>query len=119
MVEQRKSRRFALETDILWRPDAAEGAAGPAQLTRTRDLSTGGFCAALCPGIATGHTLQIEIRLPSGQSIYSLGKVAWVSDHARIKGWDISACEAGIEFLNLTGSDKLTIDRFVSESYGL
>ena len=117
MVEKRKSPRFMLGTEIRWKRATGDYDQAEPLLSRTRDLSTGGICLDLHPGVATGDTLQLEIRLSDDRIIYSSGRVAWVNTRARIKGWSISACEAGIEFLNLSEAEKALIDNFISNSF--
>ena len=119
MLEKRKYPRFAMEAEILWKPETSTDPVGPTHLSHIRDLSTGGLSAMLQEGVRPGDTLQLELKLPAGQSIYSRAKVAWVSNHERIKGRNISVCEGGIEFLNLSESDIYAIDRFITETYGL
>ena len=119
MLEKRKSPRFAVEAEILWRPESHADPESPLRLSRIRDLSTGGLGATLQEGVRPGDTLQVELRFPAGQKIYSRAKVAWVSNHERLKSWDISVCEGGLDFLNLSVSDIYAIDNFISETYGL
>ncbi len=116
MIEKRKSPRFALSAEIHWkRADGACIASEPL-MSRTRDLSTGGMSLVLEPGVAEGDTLELEIRLPGGPSIYSRGRVAWISTQAHIKGWAVSLCEAGVELMNLSESEKTHLDSFIAES---
>ena len=115
MVEKRKSARFTIEIEIRWkRTDIDEDETGP-NISWTRNLSTGGACLFLSPGVVPGDIVYLEIRLPNGESIYSSGRVAWVSTQALIKSWAISVYEGGIEFLNLVESEKALIDRCLSE----
>ena len=119
MLEKRKSPRFAIEAEILWRPETSVDSAGPAYLSHIRDLSTGGLSVTLNEAVMPGDTLQLELKLPAGQCIYSRAKVAWVTSRERLKGWDISVCEGGLEFLNLSESDVYAIDHYISDTYDL
>lgn len=117
MIEQRKSPRFSVGAEIRWKRATVRDDGIAPYISHARDLSTGGVCAILGPGVAPGDTVQLEIRLSDDESIYSTGRVAWVNTQARIKGWAIAACEAGVELLNLSDYDKKIIDRFISDSF--
>ena len=119
MLEKRRSPRFAMEAVVLWKPESRYGMEGPMNISHTRDLSTGGLSAMLQEGVRPGDTLQLELKLPGGQSVYSRVRVTWVSNHERLKSWEISVCEGGVEFLNLSDSDIFAIDQFISEIYGI
>lgn len=118
MQEKRKCPRFALETEIHWKKASAEFEEKPEEVvSTTQDLSAGGACLVLPLGVNPGDTIIMEIRLGPGESIYSRGRVAWVSSQARIKGWAIALCKGGVEFSGLTDSEKDQIDRFVSTAF--
>ena len=117
MQEKRKSLRFALEVEIHWKRGSADENSAELMVSRTRNLSTGGACVLLPWGIQPGDTINMEIRLTNGESIYARGKIAWVSQQVRVKNWAVALCKGGVEFLDLAPSEREMIDQLIPSTF--
>ena len=104
-------------TEIFWKKEATDPEGCAPRLAHTRDISAGGLCIEMDAEISAGDTLLLEIRMASGRTIYTRGRVAWINPLAQIKGWVISSCEGGVELLNLSESEQTEIDFFSSQPF--
>ena len=100
MDERRKFPRFKANVDVYWKKVAHERTAQ--HLSGIKDVSLGGVCLVLHPGIVAGDILELEIELLHSKKISCRARVAWVDADARIKGRKEPVIEGGVEFLDMS-----------------
>ena len=113
MEEKRKFPRFTMEVEVHWKKISGTDERTAQHISHAKDASLGGICLVLSPSIAAGDILQLEIRLPGTQGIFSKGKVVWINPRARVKGRTSPVCEGGVEFLDMSDADRKEIDYYI------
>ena len=117
MDERRKFPRFKVGVEVHWKKIASADEKTAQHISHVKDLSTGGVCLVLHSGIRLGDLLQLDIKLPGDKGdIHIKGKVVWMDFQARIPGRDSTACEGGIEFLELSSETQKELERFTASS---
>ena len=117
MDERRKFPRFKVGVEVHWKKISSADEKTAQHISHVKDLSAGGVCLVLHPGIRFGDLLQLDIKLPSGkQDIHIKGRVVWMDYQARIPGRDSTACEGGIEFLELAQETRKQLESFTASS---
>lgn len=76
------------------------------------NVSRGGVFVRTSEPLAMGRRVLVELTLPDGRCIDSVGRVAWVQ--RRIPGGEEPTAEGiGIEFLGAAPDDLLALERFL------
>ena len=117
--ERRKFKRFVVPVEVHWKKITGADGKTARHISHAKDVSVGGVCVILHPGIVVNDILQLEMILPSKNTIHSKGRVAWVDPKARVKGWTEAVYEGGIEFLDISDEDREEISHFLSAQKNL
>ena len=78
--------------------------------TQTKDISAGGLSFFLKEGIAAGSILDLKIDIPGSDGVRCLAKVARYQSIP-----DSPFYETAVYFLDLSGSDRQLLDKFVEK----
>ncbi len=78
--------------------------------TQTKDISAGGLSFFLKEGIAAGSILELKIDLPGTNGIRCLAKVVRYQSVPDSPYYETAVC-----FLDLSGRDRQTLDKFVEK----
>ena len=78
--------------------------------TQTKDISAGGLSFFLKEGIAAGSILELKIDLPGTNGIRCLAKVVRYQSIPDSPYYETAVC-----FLDLSGRDRQTLDKFVEK----
>ena len=117
MEEKRKFRRFTVDVTVHWKkiPNSEERTAQ--HISNVKDASLGGICLILHPGILVGDILQLKILLRGDKFIQTKGRVVWINPQSRIKGRTSLEYEGGIEFLDISDSDRKELSHFLADIF--
>jgi len=89
-----KKRRFPrVKTPVYYRPASISGTS-----RQTSNISLGGVRIHSNKPLKEGQALEVELFLPSGQSIVALAKVVWVKT---LPPGSDTLYDVGLEFINL------------------
>lgn len=117
MEERRAFPRFKLGVEIHWKKVSTADEKTAEHISSAKDVSVRGISLVLHSGIATGDVLSINIKLPGRKNIQSKARVIWMNYDARIPKRASTACEGGIEFLEMSDATRKEISDFTSDSF--
>ncbi len=114
MIERRKYFRLKINVNLKWKKkDESKTESEEVNQGLTKDISGGGICLMTYKKLASGEKLDLEIALPTGRVIRSLGMVVWVSEIESPEASGQKRHDAGIEFLDISATDREEIKNFV------
>ena len=116
MDEKRKFPRFKIGVEVHWKKISDVDGKTAQHISHNRNLSAGGICLVLHPEIKVGDMLQLDIKLPNRNSIHVKGQVRWMDYNVPIPGRKTTACEGGIEFLDIDEAAQKELHNFTSSS---
>jgi len=116
MEERRRFPRLDLEVQVSW--DKVYDEVEPTMLNNVgicKNISTGGVCIfAYNQDVAEGDKLSLNLALPSGEIISTIGAVVWESEAISPDDKNIKGLDMGIEFSKISNEDRETIRKFVA-----
>jgi c-di-GMP-binding flagellar brake protein YcgR len=113
MEEKRQFVRLSKTVGVKW--SEAQAGQGEEQVQdMTMDISEGGICLIEYETLPVGKELNLEMELPTGKTIFSKGRVAWIREFEIIGGRREKGYEVGIQFIDISSEDKEEINRFTS-----
>ena len=115
--ERRKYPRFRIGVEVHWKKIVSADEKTAQHISHLKDLSAGGICLVLHSGITVGDTLQLEIKLPDRPSLQAKGKVMWVDYNTKVPRRTNTACEGGIEFIEIDEAARKEIQVFTSSAF--
>jgi type II secretory ATPase GspE/PulE/Tfp pilus assembly ATPase PilB-like protein len=99
---------FELENELIKRQNVAE------EQSATKNISAGGLLFVAHDKLAVGSILEVKVQLPNIQApIECLARVVRVEELAGQNEYDVAVC-----FLDLTGADRIKLDKFAKEESG-
>ena len=75
----------------------------------TANISIGGCFLLTQQPFSMGQTVELDLVLPTGQSVHATGVIRWVSNDGKFPG-------VGVQFTLLSQRDKRMIERIVSDN---
>ncbi len=111
MKERRNFLRFKVGVQIQWKKTASPGERSALHLSQVKDVSSGGVCLVLHPGIQKGDLLDLDITLPRRSPIQVKARVVWVDAQARDKDWPGTYYEGGIVFLDISDAHQVVLNQ--------
>lgn len=109
--ERRKFLRLNINVNFKWKK-LPGGKKEVFEEGSTKNISGGGVCLMSYKKISKGDILVIEMQLPTGKTINSKAKVVWVSEIDTHGASGEKRYDAGVEFLDITESDREDIKEF-------
>ena len=98
-------RVFEIENELIKRKDIAE------ELVTTKNISAGGLLFVAHDKLSVSSILELKIQLPNSQELIEcLARVVRVEELVEQKEYDVAVC-----FLDLTGADRIRLDKFVGQ----
>ncbi len=116
MKERRKFLRFKVGVQVQWKKIVAPEQRSALHISQVKDISVGGVCLVLHPGIVVGDTLELEISIPRSSPIQVTAHVVWVDPNARDKDWPGTYYEGGITFLNITEAQQVILNKYLTSA---
>ncbi len=113
MKERRNFLRFKVGIQIQWKKTPLPGERSALHLSQVKDVSAGGVCLVLHPGIQAGDLLELDITLPRKSPIQVKARVVWVDANARDKDWPGTYYEGGIVFLDLSEHHQVMLNQYL------
>jgi len=111
--ERREFVRLSANVNIKWsKAGAAQESAFQSQ-DMSLDIGGGGVCLIVYEKLPIGKELDLEIELPTGKTISSKAKVAWIQEFEIIGAKQRKGYEIGAQFLDISDEDKAAIDKFM------
>ncbi len=98
---------------MQWKKSPLPGERSALHLSQVKDVSAGGVCLVLHPGIQTGDLLDLDITLPRRSPIQVKARVVWVNANARDKNWPGTYYEGGIVFLDLSEAHQVMLNQYL------
>ena len=84
------------------------------ELAATKNISAGGLLFIVGDKLAVGAILEIKIQLPNSEALIEcLARVVRVEELKDGQEYDIAVC-----FLDLTGAERIRLDKFVGGEIG-
>ncbi len=114
MKERRKFLIFKTSVQLQWKKIVSADERAALHVSQVKDVSVGGVCLVLHPGIKVGDTLELEISLPRSSPVQVTARVIWVDPSARDKDWPGTYYEGGVSFLNLTEAQQVKLNRHLT-----
>ena len=134
-VERRKFQRLSILADVAYKKNGAF----QEEITLTKDLGAGGICIFATEELKVLDILELNISLPfekgektklfgifplnfkktlfdKKKNVIVLGKVIWVKTSAMNNKNQAQRWDVGIEFINISESDKEMINKYVLDS---
>jgi type II secretory ATPase GspE/PulE/Tfp pilus assembly ATPase PilB-like protein len=101
-------RVFEIENELIKRESTLEESA------TTKNISAGGLLFIAHDKLAVGAILELKIKLPNSEELVEcLARVVRVEELVEQKEYDIAVC-----FLDLTGAERIRLDKFVGRAIG-
>jgi hypothetical protein len=113
MKERRSFLRFKVGVQIQWKKAPSPGERSALHISQVKDVSAGGVCLVLHPGIQAGDLLELDITLPRKSPIQVKARVVWVDANARDKDWPGTYYEGGIVFLDLSEQHQVMLNQYL------
>lgn len=113
MKERRNFLRFKVGVQVQWKKSPLPGERSALHLSQVKDVSAGGVCLVLHPGILAGDLLDLDITLPRKSPLMVKGRVVWVNPHARDSNWPGTYYEGGIVFLDLSEANQVMLNQYL------
>ena len=99
---------FEVENELIKRKNAVEEASA------TKNISAGGLLFVAHDKLDVGSILELKIQLPNSQELIEcLARIVRVEELVDQKEYDIAVC-----FLDLTGADRIKLEKFVEGEIG-
>ncbi len=111
MKERRNFLRFKVGVQVQWKKAVAPSERSALHISQVKDVSAGGVCLVLHPGIVAGDMLELEIALPRRSPLQVRARVVWVDANARDKNWPGTYYEGGIVFLDLSEANQVILNQ--------
>ena len=115
MKERRKFVRAGIQSNIKWAKDVKGAEKEIEHRDVTRNIGGGGICITTTEKLNECDRILVEIDLPTGDRVRSRGRVAWVSKFEFKGPKPQKGYEVGIEFLDISESDRVLVEKFVFE----
>ncbi|RLG13300.1 hypothetical protein DRN69_05815 [Candidatus Pacearchaeota archaeon] len=115
MSEKRKFARLPIKILVRWKKLTSDKQWDSIDVLR--NISRGGICITTSCLLKKGEVIDLEIRLPTRETVKSQGKVNWVKE-ANL--YDLSKnleFETGIEFLDIKPEDRERLSKFILEFF--
>jgi len=110
MEERRKFPRLDLSVDVNWEKIPTKS---KKRLAKSKNISQGGIRLIADNAIKIGDSLDLQIKLPTNQTISSVGRVAWVNEFEVIGGKYEKRYDTGIEFTKIKKKDVEELKNFM------
>ena len=109
---RRKFLRLNADVEVSWKKANRPATGLSGTVNNTRNISAGGICLCVYEEIQESETLELQIKLPTGKIIETKGLAVWINEY-EIIGEDRSSYDVGIEFLDISDTDREEINKFV------
>lgn len=110
LTEKRRFPRLATSVDVEYKILKDKTLS---KETVTKNIGAGGICLIAYEKVEVGSLLSLELRLPEGHSaIEAKGRVVW-SSYFTIEGDRRDRYDLGIEFTQLSESDRQKLSQYV------
>lgn len=110
LIEKRRFLRLAVSVDVEY--SILEEEALPKESV-TKNIGAGGICLIVYKKVDVGSLLSLELRLPEHYSVIEAkGRVVWSSSF-RIEGDRRDRYDLGIEFTQISESDRQKLSQYV------
>jgi Tfp pilus assembly protein PilZ len=115
MGEMRKFFRLDINVNVQWskveeKADQKNGDQGV-----VKNISEGGICLIVDKKIKIGDIVILDIELLASKTIHARGRVAWIKPLSLIGVESKDRFDAGVEFTEISDSDREEIKKFIVE----
>jgi len=87
--------------------------------TVSRDIGSAGICIVARKPFAVNDVVELNITLPDGKDIKTIGIVKWAIEQGAVKGLGLSDFYVGVKFVKITDSDRAEIGKFIFDTMNL
>lgn len=114
MEEKRKFVRLDVSVIVRWRKLVEKTSQ---TISENKNISENGICLIIEEeDLHAGEKLQLELELPTGKIIKSIGEIVWTSPFMIIGNNEGKKFNAGIKFIEITSEDQQELGKFIWES---
>lgn len=114
--ERRKFQRLNLSVGVNWKKSQFLNGNSVEHSSTTKNISEGGLRLILDEDAKIGDILEMNLSLPGGKNIHLKGRVVWVEKNEIIGARSESVYEGGVQFIDISDSEKLEIVNFLFKS---
>ena len=117
MKEKREFARLDLNVKVDWKRTLATSEPEQEFSDKTKNISAGGLCLVVYEKLDIGEILEIELELPSKETIKAEGKVVWISEYEIEGEEEETIYDIGVQFVKISDEEREEISQFVFASF--
>jgi c-di-GMP-binding flagellar brake protein YcgR len=117
MKEKREFARLDLNVKVDWKRTLVTSEPGQEFSDKTKNISAGGLCLVVYEKLDIGEILEIEMVLPSKETIRAEGKVVWISEYEIEGEEEETIYDIGVQFVKISDKEREEISKFVFASF--